>query len=69
MQEPAPLRSLQMALEPHGEGLQGSIGPSVVTGTEKKIFLVGYINMDIFISAHSVSVLKKKHSHRLKYLY
>lgn len=33
VQEPAPLRSLQIALAPHGDGLQGSRGPSVGTGT------------------------------------
>lgn len=31
--EPAPLRSLQTAFDPQGDGLHGSSGPSVVAGT------------------------------------
>jgi hypothetical protein len=35
-QDPAPLRSLHIAFAPHGEGLQGCLGPSVGTTAKKK---------------------------------
>lgn len=34
VQDPTPLRSLQIAFAPHGDGLHGVRGCSVVVGTE-----------------------------------
>jgi hypothetical protein len=35
MQDPAPFLSLHTALAPHGDGLQGFLGPSVGVGAGK----------------------------------
>lgn len=41
MQEPAPLRSLQIALAPHGDGLHGFLGSS--TGSTKIYYSYPYV--------------------------
>lgn len=37
--EPAPLRSLHMAFDPHGDGLQGFRGKSIATDGINNIWL------------------------------
>lgn len=62
--EPTPFRSLQMAFAPHGDGLHGVRGCSVVVGTED--FDVKVCKLENFTSKKKIQHLENLKIEKLK---